>query len=76
MRLMDDCDILVPVEQMPQALAALADVAITPYDVRHFTTYDFKLLHGLSLRRPAEQAYHLDIHWRTVAQFRSRRANA
>ena len=60
----------MPVEQMPQALAALAEVGFhAPYDVRHFTTYDFKLLHGLSLRRPAEQAYHLDIHWRPLHNF-------
>jgi hypothetical protein len=69
MRSMDDCDILVPAERAPQALAALAEVGLHIWydcDVGHFTSYDFKALQGISLRRLGEQTDHLDIHWRPL----------
>jgi Uncharacterised nucleotidyltransferase len=72
MRSMGDCDILVPVERTLQAFTALAEVGLRPpFDVRHFTTYDFKTLNGLGLRRSGEQAYHLDIHWRPLEEVAS-----
>jgi hypothetical protein len=65
MRSMGDCDILVPVERASQALAALAEVDLhAQFPFRHFGAADYKRYHGLSLRRPSEQAYHLDLQWR------------
>jgi len=69
MRSMDDCDLLVPVDRALQALSALAEVGFHVWydcDLRHFASYDFKVLQGLSLRRSGEQADHLDIHWRPL----------
>jgi len=69
MRYMDDCDIMVPAERALKSLSALAEVgfrARVDCDVHHFTPYDFKVLHGLSLRRSGEQEDRLDIHWRPL----------
>ncbi|MGO9359737.1 MAG: nucleotidyltransferase family protein [Xanthobacteraceae bacterium] len=67
MRSMGDCDILVPVERAAQALAVLDKVGFHgTHDGLRFTAYDFKLFHGLSVRRLGEQTYHLDIHWRPL----------
>ena len=68
MRSMDDCDILVPAERAPQALAALAEIGLHVWydrDVR-FTSNDFKLMKGVPLRRSGEQANRLDVHWRPL----------
>jgi hypothetical protein len=66
MRSMADCDILVPIERAPQALAALAELGLHEpvLDARRFTAYDFRKIHGLMLLRAGEHESHLDIHWR------------
>jgi hypothetical protein len=67
MRSMGDCDILVPVERTRQAFTALAEVNLyAQFPVHLFTAANFRMYHGLSLRRPGEDAYHLDLHWRPL----------
>jgi hypothetical protein len=64
-RSLHDCDILVPVEQAPEALAILNELGLdVPYmDVRQFVDYDFKKMHALSLLRTGHRVHHVDIHW-------------
>jgi len=67
MRSIGDCDILIPVERAPQALAALAEVDLhAQFPLSRFAASEFKRHHGVSVGRPGEQAYQLDIHWRPL----------
>ena len=67
MRSIGDCDILIPVERAPQALAALAEVDLhAQFALSRFAASEFKRHHGVSVGRPGEQAYQLDIHWRPL----------
>jgi hypothetical protein len=66
-RLMGDCDILVPVDQVPHALATLGEIGLTaPQDVPRFTAADYKILHGLGLFRTGKTEAIIDLHWRPL----------
>jgi Uncharacterised nucleotidyltransferase len=67
-RSLHDCDILVPIERAPEALAILTELGLdVPYmDVRQFVDYDFKTMHALSLLRTGDRVQHVDIHWRPL----------
>jgi hypothetical protein len=64
-RMMGDCDVLVGVDQAPQALAALQELGLTaPQDISRFTAADYKRIHGLTMALKGRQRALIDIHWR------------
>jgi hypothetical protein len=64
-RMMGDCDILVAIDQAPQALAAVEELGLTSArDIARFAAADYKILHGLPLVREGSQKALIDIHWR------------
>ena len=67
-RSLHDCDILVPVERAPEALAILTELGLDApnMDVRQFVDYDFKKMHALSLLRVGDLVHHVDLHWRPL----------
>jgi hypothetical protein len=67
-RSVHDCDILVPVERAPEALAILNELGLdVPYmDVPQFAAYDFQKMHALSLLRAGDKVHHVDVHWRPL----------
>ena len=67
MRSMDDCDILIPEQHAPHSLGALAEAGLqAQFSINYLTPTDYRRHHGLSLRRPGDTAFHLDIHWRPL----------
>ena len=65
MRSMDDCDILIPEQHAPQALAALAGAGLQAHGPPNYRTpADYRRHHGF--RRPGDTVFHVDIHWRPL----------
>jgi Uncharacterised nucleotidyltransferase len=65
MRSMDDCDILIPQQHAPQALAALAGAGLQAHGpTNYLAPADYRRHHGF--RRPGDTVFHVDIHWRPL----------
>jgi hypothetical protein len=70
LRFVADCDLLVPVEYAPDAVAALLGLGLAcPYlEAGRIGAGDLRLLHGIGFTQPPDPVVVIDLHWRPLME--------